>query len=131
LANVADFVALYSRRREATNPDGSPQFRAKHSGSAGSLSDGQRSLFVRFCERVFAPAVNPADRGNCTSGAADFIRPGTSWRLLAEEAEHQDDAYFLLLFVMMAVVGVLAHLVNLPGIVGAFLAGLAINAAVP
>ena len=49
---------------------------------------------------------------------------------LLRQAEHQDDAYFLLLFVMMAVVGVLAHLVNLPGIVGAFLAGLAINAAV-
>ena len=49
---------------------------------------------------------------------------------LLRQAEHQDDAYFLLLFVMMAVAGVLAHLVNLPGIVGAFLAGLAINAAV-
>ena len=49
---------------------------------------------------------------------------------LLRQAEHQEDAFFLLLFVMMAVAGVLAHSVNLPGIVGAFLAGLAINAAV-
>jgi Kef-type K+ transport system membrane component KefB len=49
---------------------------------------------------------------------------------LLRQAEHQEDAYFVLLFGMMAAAGVLAHIVNLPGIVGAFLAGLAVNAAV-
>jgi len=49
---------------------------------------------------------------------------------LLNRAQNAEDAYFVLLFGMMAVAGVLAQLVNLPGIVGAFLAGLAINAAV-
>jgi Kef-type K+ transport system membrane component KefB len=46
------------------------------------------------------------------------------------QVEAEEDAYFVLMFGIMAVAGVLAHLVNLPGIVGAFLAGLAVNAAV-
>jgi Kef-type K+ transport system membrane component KefB len=49
---------------------------------------------------------------------------------LLKRAEDQEEVYFLLLFGMMAVAGLLAQLVNLPGIVGAFLAGLAVNAAV-
>jgi len=49
---------------------------------------------------------------------------------LLKRAENQEEAYFVLLFVMMAVADVLAHLVELPGIVGAFLAGLAVNATV-
>jgi Kef-type K+ transport system membrane component KefB len=49
---------------------------------------------------------------------------------LLKRAEDQEEAYFVLLFGMMAVAGLLAQFVNLPGIVGAFLAGLAVNAAV-
>ena len=49
---------------------------------------------------------------------------------LLKGAEDQEDAYVVLLFGMMAVAGILAQLVNLPDIVGAFLAGLAVNAAV-
>src|SRR5262249_53914370 len=48
---------------------------------------------------------------------------------LLKRAEDQEEAYFVLLFGMMAVAGLLAQFVNLPGIVGAFLAGLAVNAA--
>jgi Kef-type K+ transport system membrane component KefB len=44
-----------------------------------------------------------------------------------KKVEHQEDAYFILLFTIMAVAAGLAGLVNLPGIVGAFLAGLALN----
>jgi Kef-type K+ transport system membrane component KefB len=44
-----------------------------------------------------------------------------------KKVEHQEDAYFILLFTIMAVAAGLAALVNLPGIVGAFLAGLALN----
>jgi Kef-type K+ transport system membrane component KefB len=55
---------------------------------------------------------------------------GQAGAYLLTRVEHQEDAYFILLFGMMAVAGFLAHLVNLPGIVGAFLAGLAVNAAV-
>jgi Kef-type K+ transport system membrane component KefB len=42
--------------------------------------------------------------------------------------EHEEEAYFILMLCFMAVAGVLADAIELPGIVGAFLAGLAINA---
>jgi len=68
--------------------------------------------------------------GNRGSGTRRFIGLGRVGAYLLRRAEDQEDAYFALLFGMMAVAGVLAQLVNLPGIVGAFLAGLAVNAAV-
>ena len=40
-----------------------------------------------------------------------------------------EDAEFVLMLGIMAIAGVLADVINLPGIVGAFLAGLAVNAA--
>lgn len=46
-----------------------------------------------------------------------------------KKVEDREDMYFILLFGIMAVAAGLASLVQLPGIVGAFLAGLAINAA--
>jgi Na+:H+ antiporter len=46
------------------------------------------------------------------------------------KVQDSEDAEFLLMLGIMAVAGVLADLINLPGIVGAFLAGLAVNAAV-
>jgi len=45
------------------------------------------------------------------------------------KVENQEDAYFIMLFGFMAVAAAFAALVNLPGIVGAFLAGLALNEA--
>jgi Kef-type K+ transport system membrane component KefB len=44
--------------------------------------------------------------------------------------ENEEDTYFLFVLGMLAASALLAQLVNLPGIVGAFLAGLAVNAAV-
>jgi Kef-type K+ transport system membrane component KefB len=41
-----------------------------------------------------------------------------------------EEAHFLLMLAIMAVAGAVADLINLPGIVGAFLAGLAVNGAV-
>jgi Kef-type K+ transport system membrane component KefB len=49
---------------------------------------------------------------------------------LLKSVENQEDAYFILMLAMVAVAGLFAQLINLPGIVGAFLAGLAVNAAV-
>jgi Kef-type K+ transport system membrane component KefB len=49
---------------------------------------------------------------------------------LMKKVEAEEDAYFVLMFGIMAVAGVFAQIVNLPGIVGAFLAGLAVNEAV-
>jgi Kef-type K+ transport system membrane component KefB len=45
------------------------------------------------------------------------------------KVEGEEHAYFVLMFGIMAVAGVVARAINLPGIVGAFLAGLAVNAA--
>jgi Kef-type K+ transport system membrane component KefB len=46
-----------------------------------------------------------------------------------QKAEGEEEAYFVLMFAIMAAAGVLAQIVNLPGIAAAFLAGLAVNAA--
>jgi Sodium/hydrogen exchanger family len=51
-------------------------------------------------------------------------------RSSSREVEHDEDAYFILMLAIVAVAGLLAQIINLPGIVGAFLAGLAVNAAV-
>ena len=42
---------------------------------------------------------------------------------------HREDRYFVMMLGIMAVAGVLTDLINLPDIVGAFLAGVAVNAA--
>jgi Kef-type K+ transport system membrane component KefB len=47
-----------------------------------------------------------------------------------KKVEHDEDAYFILMLAILAVAGLLAQSINLPEIVGAFLAGLAVNAAV-
>jgi Kef-type K+ transport system membrane component KefB len=47
-----------------------------------------------------------------------------------KQVENNEDAYFVLMFAILAVAGLLARVINLPDIVGAFLAGLAVNAAV-
>src|SRR5215471_7571001 len=49
---------------------------------------------------------------------------------LLKNAEDEEEAYFVPLFGMMAIAGLLAQFVNPPGIVGAFLVGLAVNASV-
>jgi Na+:H+ antiporter len=50
-------------------------------------------------------------------------------RYALNKVTDQEDAYFILMFAVLAVAAGLATLVQLPGIVGAFLVGLAINAA--
>ncbi len=47
---------------------------------------------------------------------------------ILKKVEDEEDAYFVLMLCIMAVAGVLADAIQLPGIVGAFLAGLAVNA---
>jgi Kef-type K+ transport system membrane component KefB len=49
---------------------------------------------------------------------------------LLKKVEHDEDAYFILMLAILAVASLLAESINLPDIVGAFLAGLAVNAAV-
>lgn len=49
---------------------------------------------------------------------------------LLKKSENDENSYFILMLAILGVAGVLAQIVNLPGIVGAFLAGLAVNSAV-
>jgi Kef-type K+ transport system membrane component KefB len=49
---------------------------------------------------------------------------------LLNKLHHSPEAYFVTMLGIMAVSGLLADLINLPDIVGAFMAGLAVNAAV-
>ncbi|HEY1412575.1 MAG TPA: cation:proton antiporter, partial [Rhodopila sp.] len=49
---------------------------------------------------------------------------------LLNQAAENEEAHFVIMLGIMAVSGMLADLINLPGIVGAFLAGLSVNAAV-
>ena len=44
------------------------------------------------------------------------------------QVKDEEDAYFVVMLSIMAIAGVLADAIQLPGIVGAFLAGLAVNA---
>ena len=46
------------------------------------------------------------------------------------KVENDEETYFILMLGMLALTALLAQFINLPGIVGAFLAGLAVNAAV-
>jgi Kef-type K+ transport system membrane component KefB len=48
---------------------------------------------------------------------------------LLSKTGNSENAQFVLMLGIMAIAGVLADIINLPGIVGAFLAGLAVNAA--
>ncbi len=47
-----------------------------------------------------------------------------------KKLERDEDAYFVCMLAIVGIAGLLADLINLPGIVGAFLAGLATNTAV-
>jgi Kef-type K+ transport system membrane component KefB len=49
---------------------------------------------------------------------------------LLRRVEDNEDAHFILMLAIVVIAGLLAQMINLPGIVGAFLAGLAVNAAV-
>ncbi len=49
---------------------------------------------------------------------------------ILKKVENNENAYFIVMLAILAVAGVLADSINLPGIVGAFLAGLAVNDAV-
>jgi Kef-type K+ transport system membrane component KefB len=91
---------------------------------------------------VFAVCVSTFERGFSMSSLllqllqiAIFIPVvllglGRIGAYLLKKVEKDEDAYFILMLAILAVAGLLADLINLPGIVGAFLAGLAVNTAV-
>jgi Kef-type K+ transport system membrane component KefB len=91
---------------------------------------------------VFAICVSMFQRGFSVSGLAvqlieiaifiPLILLGLS-RLGAyflRKVTNEEDAYFIVMLAVMAMAAALAAIINLPGIVGAFLAGLSVNKAV-
>ncbi len=89
---------------------------------------------------VFAVCVSIYTTGFSPSGLALLLAEITGYIVLVlfglsrlgayvlKRVENEEDAYFVLMLGIMAIAGVLADAIQLPGIVGAFLAGLAINA---
>jgi len=90
---------------------------------------------------VFAICVSIYTTGFSLSGLAILLAEIAGYIVLVlfglsrlgayalKRVENEEDAYFVLMLGIMAIAGVLADAIQLPGIVGAFLAGLAINAA--
>jgi Na+:H+ antiporter len=91
---------------------------------------------------VFAMCVSTFQRGFSVSGLALqlveivvfipllLISVGRGGRYLLQKAEDDEGAHFVLMLGIMAAAVALTRFVQLPGIVGAFLAGLAVNNAV-
>lgn len=91
---------------------------------------------------VFAVCISTYTAGFSFSGLAiqlleiaifvPFVLFGLSrlGAFLLSKVQSKEDAYFVLMLGIMAIAGVIAQAINLPDIVGAFLAGLAVNAAV-
>jgi Kef-type K+ transport system membrane component KefB len=89
---------------------------------------------------VFAVCVSMFTTGFSPSGLAILLAEIVGYVLLVlfglsrlggwilKRFEDQEDVYFVLMLCFMAVARVLAQAIQLPGIVGAFLAGLAVNA---
>jgi Kef-type K+ transport system membrane component KefB len=90
---------------------------------------------------VFAICVSIYTTGFSPSGLALLLAEITGYILLVlfglsrlgayflSQVKDEEDAYFIVMLSIMAIAGVLADAIQLPGIVGAFLAGLAVNAA--
>ena len=89
---------------------------------------------------VFAVCVSVYTTGFSPSGLALLLAEIVGYVLLMlfgvsrlaayvlKRVEDEEEAYFVVMLCIMAVAGVLATTIQLPGIVGAFLAGLAVNA---
>ncbi len=90
---------------------------------------------------VFALCVSMFERGFSASGliwqlaeigiflAVLFLVIGPIGKWLLRKYEHDEDVYFILMLLIVGVAALLADIVTLPGIVGAFLVGLAVNSA--
>jgi Kef-type K+ transport system membrane component KefB len=98
------------------------------------ISDTLSLVVFAICVSVFTTGFSP-------SGLALLLAEITGYILLVlfvlsrlggyvlSRVKDEEDAYFVVMLSIMAIAGVLADAIQLPGIVGAFLAGLAVNAA--
>jgi Kef-type K+ transport system membrane component KefB len=97
------------------------------------MSDTLSLVVFAVCVSIYTTGFSPSDVGQLLAeilGYVVLMLFGVS-RLAAfvlKRVEDEEDAYFAAMLCIMAVAGVLATAIQLPGIVGAFLAGLAVNA---
>src|SRR4029077_15709569 len=97
------------------------------------MSDTLSLVVFAICVSIFTTGFSPSGLALLLAEIAGYIALllfGLS-RLagyVLKRVEDEEDAYFVVMLCIMAIAGVLADAIQLPGIVGAFLAGLAVNA---
>jgi Kef-type K+ transport system membrane component KefB len=99
------------------------------------LSDTLSLIVFAICVSTYTTGFSPEALGTQLIEIAIFVplvliglsRVGA---YALSKMGSDEEGHFLLMLAIMAVAGALADLINLPGIVGAFLAGLAVNGAV-
>ncbi|MEH2515651.1 Kef-type K+ transport system membrane component KefB [Bradyrhizobium sp. AZCC 1610] len=97
------------------------------------MSDTLSLVVFAICVSIYTTGFSPAGLALLVAEIVGYIllvlfglsRLGA---YVLKRVENEEDAYFVLMLSIMAIAGVLADAIQLPGIVGAFLAGLAINA---
>lgn len=99
------------------------------------ISDTLSLIVFALCLSTFTSGFSVTDLALLLVEIAAYIALllfglGRFGATILHQVEDEEDAYFILMLCFMAVAAVLAHVIQLPGIVGAFLAGLALNAAV-
>jgi Kef-type K+ transport system membrane component KefB len=96
------------------------------------MSDTLSLIVFAVCVSIYTSGFSPAALAIQLAEIAVFVsvilfglnRVGT-W--MVGRLGRDEEAHFLLMLAVMAVAGAIAELINLPSIVGAFLAGLAVN----
>ena len=97
------------------------------------ISDTLSLVVFAVCVSIYTTGFSPAGLTLLLGQIVGFVvlvlfglsRLGA---YVLSRVEHEEDAFFVIMLCFMVVAGVLADAIQLPGIVGAFLAGLAINA---
>lgn len=99
------------------------------------ISDTVSLIIFAACVTAFVSGFSLSGLGVQMMEIAGFcaiilygLRHVGGW--LLRRTEHEEAAYFVILLVLLAVASVMAELIQLPGIIGAFLAGLALNSTV-
>jgi Kef-type K+ transport system membrane component KefB len=94
------------------------------------ISDTLSLVVFAICVSIYTTGFSPSGLALLLTEIAGYIALvlfGLS-RLgayILKRVENKEDPYFVLMLGIMAIAGVLADAIQLPGIVGAFLAGLA------
>jgi Kef-type K+ transport system membrane component KefB len=99
------------------------------------ISDTLSLIVFAICVPIYASGFSPAGLAVQVVEIVVFvplvlIAVSTVGARILRRVELEEDTYFIFLMFVLASTAYLAELINLPGIVGAFLAGLAVNATV-